>query len=420
MSSSPRPSCRFSKAKCGYVDDAGRPVIAAEFDWVDGFAGPSARVKVAGLYGLINRKGLAVVPPIWDYIAPLDHGRALALKDRHWGVVGEGGEVLPPRYSGIVPMSGAIFAVSISEADPPPVDQVTLEREERLPGPLLPLSGRWGIVSAPASWIVPAAKYREIRRFSRGVSDVIWARSAAKWQLVSFTGLPVTDALYDYLDEGIDDLVIVRTANQWNVVDAAGRQLLPSGTSFVRRRPDGSISYQVGNAEGLVADGGRIVLPARFERIIETRNGYVRAIVAGSEGWYSRTGQPIAMPSDTGATPVPGQADASYRREAGGSVLVCDEEVKAVRRGAVWGYVDARNVTFISPRFRAAGCFERGEAFVVERDGSAWCRIDKSGRIIRAQSCTCQPQSSEKAQFKAGGRLPGCKAPNVGERGGSP
>ena len=416
----PAPSCKFPKAKCGYLDSSGRQVIPPAYDWADKFAGPVARVKIAGHYGLIDEKGAQIAPAEWDYIAPFANGHALALKAGRWGALGQNGAVLvPAKFARLIPMTGVIFAASTSEKDVVATDVAVLEREERIPGPLAPLSGRWGILSAPESFILPP-KYREVRPYSKLFSGVIWARATQRWQLVSYTGLPVTAALYDYLDDGVDGLVVVRTANQWNVVDAAGKSLLPSETSFVRRRPDGAIGYQVGGLEGVVAAAGptEAVFPARFERVLEYRSGSIRAMVDGGEGWFGPDGRPVTTPP-AAALPAANNEDANYLREAGGSVLVCDDGVKAVRKGSAWGYFDFRNVTFIPHRFQAAGCFERGEAYVVEQGGTAWCRIDKSGQLVPGQSCTCKPESTEKAQFKAGGRLANCRAV-AGERGGAP
>jgi hypothetical protein len=39
----PKPSCKFSRALCGYVDDAGKVVIPPQFDAVDKFVEALAR-----------------------------------------------------------------------------------------------------------------------------------------------------------------------------------------------------------------------------------------------------------------------------------------------------------------------------------------------------------------------------------------
>src|SRR5262245_39553134 len=73
------PSCRFERARCGYIDRSGRTVIAPQFDWVDLFVGDRALVGSAGKYGAIDTTGRYAVAPTYASMSRFDRGLALVV-----------------------------------------------------------------------------------------------------------------------------------------------------------------------------------------------------------------------------------------------------------------------------------------------------------------------------------------------------
>jgi len=148
------PTCRFERARCGYIDRDGHTVIAPQFDWVDRFVGDRAVVGSAGKYGAIDTTGRFVVAPSYDAMSQFDHGLALVLVRDRLGIVDQvGRQVVPAEHGLIVRISRDAFLV----AEPP------YPEAGRQPGPLGDRLGRslpsapgrrWGIVARGGAWIM--------------------------------------------------------------------------------------------------------------------------------------------------------------------------------------------------------------------------------------------------------------------------
>jgi hypothetical protein len=93
------PTCRFERARCGYIDRDGNTAIAPQFDWVDRFAAGRAVVGIAGKYGAIDATGRLVIPAVYDAMSGFDRGLAQALVGSFLGVVDQDGRwVLPAAH----------------------------------------------------------------------------------------------------------------------------------------------------------------------------------------------------------------------------------------------------------------------------------------------------------------------------------
>jgi hypothetical protein len=59
-----------------------------------------------------------------------------------------------------------------------------------------------------------------------------------------------------------------------------------------------------------------------------------------------------------------------------------------VRAGQLWGYQDAVGSWIIPPRYAAATCFNKDQAFVPVIERQQWCPINKFGTLVRPESCS--------------------------------
>ncbi len=107
----------FSRALWGYIDRSGQPVIPCQFERVGAFSEGLAEVQDdSGLWGYIDQTGETVIPCQFDYAAPFSNGLALVTvygrdengdfleSDTGWRVIKygiidrQGGWVAPPIY----------------------------------------------------------------------------------------------------------------------------------------------------------------------------------------------------------------------------------------------------------------------------------------------------------------------------------
>ncbi|HEY1040128.1 MAG TPA: WG repeat-containing protein, partial [Bacteroidia bacterium] len=71
--------------KYGYVDRKGYPVISFLYDWAESFNLSLARVKFNNKFGLINKQGEFVLPPVYDRIDEQVNGIYVIYKNNRYG-----------------------------------------------------------------------------------------------------------------------------------------------------------------------------------------------------------------------------------------------------------------------------------------------------------------------------------------------
>jgi hypothetical protein len=78
------------------IDLAGQIVFSGKYDFVTKFGENAFRVKKGDFQGVVNDKGVVIVPLIYDYISNLNSSVAIARKGKKHGIVNLNGEVVIP------------------------------------------------------------------------------------------------------------------------------------------------------------------------------------------------------------------------------------------------------------------------------------------------------------------------------------
>ena len=120
------------------------------------FQSGRAKVKVNGLYGIIDIDGKEVVPPKYEVIQPFKDNRARVSANQLWGIIDMNGkEIVPVKYEKI-----GLFQ-----------NRKAHIRED----------GKWGIISWDGK-VITAPKYDKIisidRGFAKVMSNSYWGISA--------------------------------------------------------------------------------------------------------------------------------------------------------------------------------------------------------------------------------------------------
>ncbi len=78
--------------KWGYIDIAGKVIIAPEFDDCQDFSNGVAAVKVNDKWGYIDATGKVIITPSFDECRPFENNAAAAKKSGKWGVINKRGQ----------------------------------------------------------------------------------------------------------------------------------------------------------------------------------------------------------------------------------------------------------------------------------------------------------------------------------------
>jgi hypothetical protein len=136
----------------GFVNAAGKLVIAPRFDSAGGFSDGLARVREKERWGYINRRGEYVIMPEFADARDFSEGLAAVVFRAKWGYIDKTGRyVINALYDDCAGFSDGLAAVL--------------------------WHGRWGFIDRAGRFVINP-RYHEARPFNKGWADV---RMGARW-----------------------------------------------------------------------------------------------------------------------------------------------------------------------------------------------------------------------------------------------
>jgi hypothetical protein len=347
---------------CGFIDRAGKPVIALEYDDAGSFADGLAPVRQGALWGYIDREGRMAIPPTFDQAAPFADGLARVVRrgQFHGFINREGREIIKTTMAGTEP-----FAEERTTVRVPARGFTTDATDNRIidtQGEFLP--GRFDRVSA----------FRE----GRAVVSMVGGQ---KSYVIDRDGRPLIELEPSY--PGDHDASARHNANvRFGYLDPAGRTVLAhawltaqpfsEGLAFVE-----SPFQNRQRTRGYVDAAGQLVLslPDEISQALPFTDGL--ALVAKPEqgrsryGYMDRTGRMRTGFDYANAAPFrEGLAAVKISRDLGAND---------------WAYIDTNGTVVISPRFKEAGSFGNGLAYVETVSPERYLLpaiINRAGKVV--------------------------------------
>lgn len=230
----PAPVRTVDGTRWGFVDNAGKLVVPAEYDYAFGFQDNGlAIVGTKGKQGVINQTGQFVAQPVYDYINPFSEGLAVVSTSGGAGVINEAGKVITPKkYLNISSYSDgrALFTVSRNQ-DTQLYGYLNKEGREAIP-----------------------ARFRQGTDFTNGKAVV-----------------QVGD-------------------KEYQLIDREGRKLASYPFAFVGPLSEGLLAYQedTSGKYGYINEQGTVVIPLRFTGAQPFQEG--RAVVNTAENYGNQYG----------------------------------------------------------------------------------------------------------------------------------
>lgn len=316
-----------------YIDRSGgvviRPMAMAEF--IGKFSKSLARVRTAGKWGYIDRKGETVIPFRYDEAEDFFNGWAAVRIDREWGYIQTNGEqVLPPRLDRAADSIGGMARVSLGAR----LHWLTTAGEIKEAMPFdyafnlcdgrarIGLAGRWGYMDAQGQ-IVVNPNWVAASDFSEGLASV---KQGGKWGAIDRSGKMVVEPFFDSPFEFSEGLAAVRLGTEYTI-----------------------------------AENGEIIFQPPFEMAWDFADGMARVEHLKKHGYVDRTGK-LAIP------PLFENA------------LDFSEGLAAVQHKGRWGYIDTAGKFVVPPQYDRARPFSEGLACVTSKGKVAY--IDKQQNVV--------------------------------------
>ena len=322
-------------AKWGYLDTAGRVVIAPKFDEAKGFSEGRAAVRVGDKWGYIDVRGELVIPAEFDAAEPFAQGLAAVAvepwqpgfekkkppgkaKNLRWGYVDSAGaSVVPPTYQSAGPFACGRGLVKRDDLlgyvgrDGKVAVELRFHAAVGFSEGMAPVKvdGKWGFIdTAGEIAIEPQFAAAQSEGFRGGLAGVqVEAAFGDRWGFVDRAGKFAVRAEYDYVYAFSEGLAMVRNDGKHGFVDPAGRVVVPLKYWGASPFSEGLARVEERNDEtghwGYIDLAGRPAF-ANKRLYARLRNGRILAQVyakgddrpMGSWGFYDAAGR-LAIPA---------------------------------------------------------------------------------------------------------------------------
>ena len=332
-----------------------------------------------GLYGFVDAEGKLAIKPTFDsVISGFRSGFAVAVKNRHIGVINKKGkEVIPFQF--------------IDVATPFGKNLIPVENKQRLWGfyskkgkkqieckynnfrfrdkgrIIVQKNGLWGVINSKGETVL-AHRYREL--------DV--ANDPGFYKAIRYNDWILKDAhndkqkrifSFDSLSAAGYGVLKYYMLGKYGLVDIDGTFITSYLFDSIGTEKSGNFKVKIGNKYGVINNKGETVLPVRFEQIIIDKN-HIRAAVKSKEagidlwGLYSLEGKEQLA------------AAYSFLGEAGEGLIPVRAE------NGIWKYIDFKDKTIIPFGLSKAGKFKDGVAEVKEYMTEYKVIINTKGEIV--------------------------------------
>lgn len=308
----------------GYMDAAGRVVVAPRFARAAPFSDGLAAVLDGGTFGYVDPSGhLALVPPHppeGELHRPFGSGRAVVTVQGHDGAIDrEGRLVIPARFDAIADFSEGYALACLDQA----CGWIDVDGQQVLgPAGMGGTPMRGGVATG---WLAMGMGRKRAFLFRLGAGGLA----------------------EEYEDTGhhAEGLVPVRLQGLWGYVDATGRPVVPLQFAWAGEFSEGLAPARRDRVRcGYVDRTGAFVIPERFRECRPFSEGLARVDLAGEfeapkVGFVDRTGKVVIVGRDADP-PFDSALDFEGGLAAvgqGGPVATADA---AVPTGPRLGYVD--------------------------------------------------------------------------------
>jgi len=354
--------------KWGYIDAAGKQVIAMDYDKASAFNGGTAIVGKDGKFGLIDKTGKLIVPLQYDAI------------DEPWGMkVPTFLIVRTGAFNGTIDKTGKVLIAPKYEAIYSFNDQYIVGK----------LAGQAHLLTL-AGEEVPRVVYRDIWNSGEGFA---WVNTDGKWGLIDNTGKVLIPTKFTDLNNIVDGVAAVMVDGKWGLLNSNGVQVLPpkyDGIGWIQATK--LVQARMGKKLGMIDLTGKEVVPVQYDEMKDTVEGMTPVQMDGKWGFIDPTGK-LAIPLKYADASV--FADGAALVTIDGKKLLVDKTgveislpayeylakggegcYKVVRNGK-WGFIDKTGKEIVPPKYSYVMSFSGGKALVA--GGGTWS--ESAGKI---------------------------------------
>lgn len=395
----------LSEGKTGLLDSLGKRLTQPLFDEMYPFAGKLSVVRNDSVYGVINTKGVVVLPVQYRAIR-LDTTCSL-IATQHtetgkWGVFNRAGKaVTPAKYDEIRIQAFSLMTVRQSslwfllDASGHVIGDASFESVADFTGLYTTVRqrGKAGLINIKGNWSIEPT-YDSLRIVGPQVvqyythphtglinihtKNVLLKADAllplgkryfitidsGKTGVCNSLGVPVVPASYDFISTCTrDSIVTVQLAGKLGLISLSGKMLLRPSTRFQEMHvmQEERVGVKINNKYGFVDRDGKLRIANRYEGVAPFSDGMAAVMLRGRWGFVDKVEALRVQPIYTQVQPFHGGA-------------------AAVKKESKWGFVNKQGRETIKPQYDQVQLLPTGR-YVVEKDGRKGL-VSESGREL--------------------------------------
>ncbi|MDR0325079.1 MAG: WG repeat-containing protein [Oscillospiraceae bacterium] len=401
-------------------------VLQQEYGHINGFYQGVATFRRDDKFGVINKTGKEVVPPIYDLALTNDvfhlHERddvILVELDGKRGLIDfTGKEVLSPVYytKGEGYVIGGIYATGVfykaedfdsdKEYSMPIYDFIDVSIEGmaavRVGGTAdqwgRVLGGKWGFIDKTGKEIIPLI-YDEVSYFSDGLARVRIIGEGTGF--IDRTGKLVIPLIYSHASVFSGDMAIVSDNSGTFYIDKDGNKLASVDSKYTvdywndNNYSEGIALTHDNGKYGFIDSMGKDVIPPTYDAIFPFADGLAKVRFGGKHGFIDKTGKEIVPPKydfvgdfSNGIATIRLDGKWGCIDNTGKEIVppthvftvLFSEGFAQVNIGGKYGFIDLTGKEIIPPVYDLAWQFSEGLAAV--RKGEKWGYIDPTGKEV--------------------------------------
>lgn len=306
-----QPLERYSRpaGSYGYIDRRGMEVIPPRYEWAGTFHNGMAQIKSGSKWGYINKAGEEVIPPKYDINRKFDcDGFAKVSVNRKWGIIDKTGKtVVPvvmdkiygydlPFYEGLacVQRGDSVWFVNQKgdkvEVFDRSVDYLTAFHEGLA---AFKDDGYWGFVDTSGSFVVEP-RYDDVDPFSGGMAKVF---GEGKWGFVNREGEEVIPLEYASVNNFHEGLALVKTDSAMFYINKENEPVIHLHNYEEAGSFHGGIAMIVKDGErGYIDTKGNIVITPDYNYQAHFHEGLTKVNIDNGWGYLDAKGK-LAIPA---------------------------------------------------------------------------------------------------------------------------
>lgn len=309
-----------------------------------------------GYWGVIDSKGVFVIPPIYQNVSSFVHNTAIVKQNNLWGVINKMNQnIVPIQYNGI-------------ERMPNSNDSLFLISEDL---------NEKGYTDRKGN-IVLNIDYDLIQNESEGIVPV---KKNGKWGFVSIHDQRVSELIYDDVHEFSDSICAVKLNKKWGFIDYNFKLVIPNKFESISNFSHQLAFVKEQNHFEIINKKGEVSSNLKLKEVFDYEHGVAIAKKDDGYGLINTKGEWIVNPKFHKIMPFNKHKSAVAHASPGKHVLIntkgehisfhqfdsideFHEGYAVVKLNGQYGYIDTVGNLIIEAKFEEAHPFSNGLAKV--------------------------------------------------------